>query len=100
MKLIYGAFGLLSMVLCFYLYSALRTNVFCRETYFEDLQAFEQCRDSATDQMDQAVQIALGVLTAALGIHAKPKELEHDQTNVPYVRPMPPPDYQDESTTG
>lgn len=111
MKVIYGAFALLSLVLGAYLWSGIETNIFCGKTFVDDHEALKECRQSAKAQMDEAVKIALAGLTTAMGLHARPKELEPDSppTNyyqgdyvaeVPQVRPMPPPNYDSESTTG
>lgn len=108
MKVIYGAFALLTLVLGAYLWSGIETNIFCGRTFVDDHEALKECRQSAKEQMDEAVKIALAGLTTAMGLHARPKELEPDPPSdyysgsEPYaqVRPMPPPGYYDESTTG
>ena len=72
MRLIYIALLLMGSVLGLYLYSGVQTNIFCRETYKNDYEILQDCRQSAKEQMDEAIKIAMAMLTSVLALKSHP----------------------------
>ena len=79
MKLVWGAMTLVSVVLLSYLADGILTNRYCGEKFVDDHEALEKCRQSAKSQMDEALNVALGLLTVCTGLMVAPSKLGNEE---------------------